>query len=278
MRIPVLVVALALLGAACGGTPADLRVASFNIRYGTANDGDNAWPLRRDLVTNQLRALQADVVGLQEALRFQLDQIAAALPEYDEFGVGRDDGDTAGEYAAILYRRDRLRRERGGTFWFSDTPTVPGSASWGNHVTRICTWARFTDRKTGRSFYVYNLHLDHESQPSRERSVALLVSTITARAPQDPVVVLGDFNAGEDNPAVIAMRRADVRDTFRDVHPDARWVGTFGGFRGDSTGPKIDYVFASPAWRTVASAIVRDRPAGRDPSDHFPVTATLILE
>jgi len=65
-------------------------------------------------------------------------------------GAGRDDGKTKGEYSAILYRRERFEVEQGGTFWLSDTPEVPGSITWGNACTRICTWARFVERKTGR--------------------------------------------------------------------------------------------------------------------------------
>lgn len=278
MRPIVLVLGVAVTLTGCSRAPLELTVASFNIRYGTAPDGDNDWTRRRPRVTDRLRTLDADVIGLQEALRFQLDQIGRALPEYAEFGVGRRDGDTTGEYAAILYRPSRLRLEEGGTFWFSDTPSRPGSVSWGNTITRICTWARFTHDATGHSFYVYNVHLDHESQPSRERSVALLVERIAARRPPHPVVVVGDFNAGEANSAVLTLRDAGFSDTFRVVDSASQWVGTFNGFRGDSTGPKIDYVFASAAWRVLEAAIVRDRPAGRDASDHFPVTARLSLK
>jgi endonuclease/exonuclease/phosphatase family metal-dependent hydrolase len=89
-----------------------------------------------------------------------------------------------------------------GTFWFSDTPEQPGSKTWGNDITRICTWARFRDA-TGGTLYVFNVHLDHESQPSRERSVQLLATRIRGRAaPGDPVLVTGDFNADEQNPAI----------------------------------------------------------------------------
>src|SRR5690606_11432004 len=134
------------------------------------------------------------------------DEIAEALRGYGEIGVGRTDGKTRGEYAAILYRRDRLEPLDSGTFWFSDTPDVPGSTSWGNRITRICTWARFRDRTAGGEFYLYNVHLDHESQPSRERSAAMLSERVAQRnAEGAPVVVTGDFNADEDNPAVLRL-------------------------------------------------------------------------
>ena len=156
---------------------APLTVMSFNIRLGIANDGEDHWTKRREQLFALLREQRADVVGLQEAMHFQLEEIVRAVPGYDWVGVGRSDGRQAGEYSAILYRTARLTPRRSDTFWFSDTPTVPGSMSWGNRYERICTWAYFEDRE-GPAFYAYNVHLDHESQPSRERSADLLMRTV----------------------------------------------------------------------------------------------------
>ncbi len=279
---PLLLAALgACAGAGARGGPAavppaaPLDVMTFNIRYGTATDGPDAGPARRDLLFQVLRDAAPDVVGLQEALRGQLDEIRAALPGYGEAGVGRDDGLAAGEYAAILFRTARLALVQSGNFWLSDTPEVPGSRSWGNNVTRICTWVRLEDRASGAPLYVFNTHLDHESQISRERSAALLVERARRIAGGAPVLVTGDFNAGEDNPAVEAMRRAGFVDTYRALHPADSAVNTYHAFRGTTDGPKIDFVFASPGWRPLEAAIVRTSREGRYPSDHFPVTARL---
>lgn len=180
-------------------------VMSFNIRYGTAKDGENEWSARKAMLFDLVREQKADLVGLQEALDFQIGEIVAAAPGYGVVGVGRDDGLRKGEYSAILFRADRFHVADSGTFWFSDTPEVPGSKSWGNNITRLCTWARFVDRD-GRGFYHFNVHLDHESQPSRERSALLLRLRIAARAVvTEPVVVTGDFNVGETNPALATL-------------------------------------------------------------------------
>jgi endonuclease/exonuclease/phosphatase family metal-dependent hydrolase len=255
---------------------APLTVMSFNIRYGTANDGDNHWLKRREQLFALLREQQADVVGLQEALHGQIEEILTAVPGYDYVGVGRSDGRQAGEYAAILYRAARLKARRSDTFWFSDTPGVVKSTSWGNQIERICTWAYFEDRE-GPAFYLYNVHLDHLSQPSRERSAALLLERIRARDPKAPMVVTGDFNAGETNPAAQAMLTA-FKDSFRILHPDAREVGTFNGFTyGQTGGEKIDFVFVEPGAEVLTAEIVRSSSDGRYPSDHFPVTARVRL-
>lgn len=253
-----------------------LKVMSFNIRYGTANDGDNHWDRRKDFLVDVIRAESPDVLGVQEALYGQLAYILQAVPDYAMVGVGRDDGVRAGEYSSILYRGAALAANRSDTFWLSDTPERVASRSWGNDITRICTWAQFTT-SGGRPLYVYNVHFDHQSQPSRERSAALLRSKIASRDPKAPVIVTGDFNAGEKNPAVAAMLQGDdLRDTFRVKQPDASPVGTFTGFKqGQITGEKIDYVFASREWEVVDAQIVRTSRSGRYPSDHFPVTAVL---
>jgi endonuclease/exonuclease/phosphatase family metal-dependent hydrolase len=255
---------------------------TFNLRYGTADDGENSWPHRRDLVFDVIREGAPDVLGVQEALRFQLDEIATAFPEYAEVGVGRDDGGTAGEFTAILYRADRFEATEQGTFWFSESPDEIGSTGWGARLPRICTWVRLAERGSHRFLFVYNVHFDHESQESRERSAMLLVSRIVRRAGATPVVVTGDFNAGEDNAAILYLKgrvepAPELRlvDSFRVLHPDSLEVGTFNGFTGATSGSKIDGILVSGGWEVESAAIVRTSRGGRYPSDHFPVVATL---
>lgn len=261
---------------------AAVRVMSFNIRYGTANDGAHRWEARRDAVIGTIRDHAPHVLGVQEALRFQLDELARALPGYRELGVGRDDGRTAGEYSAILVDTARFSLLADGTFWYSDTPTVPGSMHWGNRITRIATWVRLVDRATGDTLRVYNTHWDHESQPSRERSAALLLDRVRGDAgPGDRVLVMGDFNSDETNPAfqrlATAVGSAEgtplLRDTFRARHPDAKVVGTFNAFRGDSTAGKIDAILAGAGWSVLDAGIDRRRWGALWASDHFAVWA-----
>lgn len=261
-----------------------LKVMSFNIRYGTANDGENRWENRREALFALLRAEDADVIGLQEALYSQIQEILVAVPGYAVAGVGRDDGRTKGEFSAILFRTRRLTLSDAGTFWFSDTPEVVASATWGNTITRICSWARFVDRD-GRAFWHYNVHLDHLSQPSRERSAELLARRIAARDDRgEPAIVTGDFNVGETNPALVplvgtATAPGGFVDTFRVMAPAATEAGTFTAFDpARTTGDKIDYVLVPRGTEVLGAAIVRTARNGRLPSDHFPVTARVRLK
>ena len=255
----------------------EISVMSFNIRYGTADDGENSWPFRRQMVFDLISSESPDVLGVQEALDFQLGELENTFPEMWRVGVGRDDGARAGEFSAVFYNGERFEELASGTFWFSDTPDVPGSMHWGNRITRICSWVRLREFSTGRSFYVFNVHWDHESQESRERSAELLLSRVGARVGEDPVIVTGDFNAGEANDAFVFLTSNGLRDTYRMIHPDADGVGTFNSWRGETGGEKIDAVLVSDGWRVTAAEILRHNVHGRYPSDHFPVKATMEL-
>ncbi len=259
----------------------DLNVMSFNIRYGTANDGENSWPKRKHLVMDVVRETRPEILGLQEALRFQLDEIKTQFPNLQEVGVGRSDGKTKGEYAAILYDRQRFRLILQDTFWFSETPHKVASTSWGNSIPRICTTVELLDRHTQRSIVVYNVHWDHESQPSRESSAKLLVDRIrTSKADSISTLVFGDFNAGEQNPAFTTLlgdKSLGLRDSFRARHPEETEVGTFNGFKGQTAGQKIDAVLVDGTWEVLDSGIFRSPKGKPSPSDHFPVWAQLRL-
>lgn len=281
-RVAATVVCLgALMPAGAARAQAPVRVMSFNIRYGTASDGAHAWPLRRTAVIGTIADHAPHVLAVQEALRFQLDEVGTALGRYQEVGVGRDDGLTRGEYTAILVDTARFTVVAQGTFWLSDTPDVPGSMHWGNRITRITTWARLADRATDDTLRVYNAHWDHESQPSRERSAALLLARIARDAsPSDAVLVLGDFNSGPTNPAFLALvdpRGSRLKDVHALSHPERRWPGTFNGFRGDTAGEKIDAILVSPEWEVRAAGIDMRRWGERWASDHFAVWAIVDL-
>ena len=196
---------LCFAGIAGADEPLEIRAMTFNIRYDNPGDGDHAWPHRREMVIDLINDADMDVIGLQEALRHQLDAIRQGAPQFAEIGVGRDDGRSAGEHSSILYRHDRFAIAASGTFWLSDTPSVV-SKHWGHHHYRVCTWAHLRDVATDRALYVFNTHFDHQSQRARANGAALIRQRIRDRATDDPVVLTGDMNAGEDNPAIAELK------------------------------------------------------------------------
>lgn len=278
-RMAVFLLACAIVNlSACRASGADaLKVMSFNIRYGTAPDKEDAWPKRRSLVFDVIKSADSDVIGFQEALQFQIDELATKFPRYSTLGVGRE-ADGGGEYSAIFYDRFRFDVKQADTFWLSDNTDEPGSKTWGNTLPRICTWARLFDRKTRQMILVFNTHWDHQSQPSREHSGKLMGDRIESLNKDDtPVIVTGDFNVGQENAAWVPLLEAGLRDSYRGLHPDATEVGTFHAFQGKAPGDKIDAILVSPQWRVEAAEIILVNKAGRYPSDHFPVTASLSL-
>jgi endonuclease/exonuclease/phosphatase family metal-dependent hydrolase len=276
-------------GAAGASAALQLNITTSNIRFDSPDDGVNVWPERKALLFHVLKAQAFDSAGLQEALAGQLADFAQAMPEYGQVGVGRNDGKTKGEYSAILYSREHYEVISSGTFWFSETPEVPGSKTWGNTLPRICTWARLRHLDSGRTYYHYNVHLDSESQPSREKSAQLLAARIAARAEQgDPVILTGDFNAEPDNVAVrylLGSQDIDatptpfkVEDAWLRLHPDNPLATTSHKFKGGTTGgDHIDYVMFGAGVTAASVSIDTTHADAVYPSDHYPVSAVLEL-
>lgn len=255
--------------AAMTTAPLNLTVLTYNIRYGTAQDGENAWPNRREAVLERLADSKADVIALQEALKFQIDEIQAVLPGYTLVGRGRDDGKEKGEYSALLIH-PRLRIKESGMFWLSETPDEVASKSWNTSITRVCSWARLEEGLT-----VASTHWDHVSDEARLNSGKL----IAAKFSGEPLILMGDFNTDYKSSPMEALREAGLRDSWEVAHPGEKPSGTFTGFKiGSTTGAKIDGVWVSRHF-DVKRAWIDDREGGKSyPSDHFPVGAELTLK
>ncbi|MGK6322965.1 endonuclease/exonuclease/phosphatase family protein [Sphingomonas sp. DT-51] len=258
--------ALAALASACAPS---LKVMTYNVRY-AADDGPQPWPSRRPAAVAMLRHVHPDVIGTQELLQRQGDDIVTALPAYRWFGRDRMGGH-ANEHMGILYRADRLTLRRQGDFWLSDTPEVVGSQSWGTDLPRMATWGEFElKRDPSRRFLLVNTHLPHRDVDAvaRDRAAAVLLARIPTIAPGLPVVLTGDFNTTPDSDA---YRR--LAASMHDAWSDRPGGETFHDFTGVAE-KRIDYIFLDGA-RARGTTVVTERPGGVWPSDHFPVVAKL---
>lgn len=245
---------------------------SYNIRLNTPADGPNAWPHRQDEVARLILAYEPDAVGLQEALKDQVEDLASSLPGYAWFGLGREGGDR-GEYNPVFYRQDRLELRRSATFWLSETPDVVACTGWDAHCPRIVTWGEFRDAR-GQTFYHFNTHLDHLGERARTESARVLVQTVETVAEAQPAVVTGDFNLLESSSpyAILAER---LQDSLRADGTRDGPEGTFFGFEvTEEPGIRIDYVFVS-GFRVLAHRTLTDSRGGYYPSDHLPVLVEL---
>jgi endonuclease/exonuclease/phosphatase family metal-dependent hydrolase len=250
-----------------------LRVMTFNVRLGTADDGPNRWELRRDIMVRTIREQHPDVMGTQELYKFQGDYIADKLQQYKWFGVGRfgNDGD---EHMGVFYRTDRLKVLDSGNFWLSDTPDKPGSITWGNVFPRMVTWALFEVKATHRRFYYYNTHFPYRDQdePIRTRAAQEILARVKALPADVPFVMTGDFNSPPDRPdhALLTQVLHDARlDAPKRSGPDA----TFHNFTGKPDF-RIDWILYRGFTATDVATITTQQD-GRYPSDHFPVVADL---
>lgn len=258
-------------------TSQTLEVMTYNLRYDNPSDAPNHWENRRAYLCSQLRFHAPDVFGVQEGLKHQLDQIDGSLSDYAYVGVGRDDGRTKGEYSAIFYQKEKLELREQGTFWLSRTPDKP-SRDWDAALPRICTYARFRLKDSGKEFFIFNTHFDHKGKEARRKSAELILDKMDRLNSRGlPVVLMGDFNLQPESQAIqsIASRMTDTHLAAGDrAHGPG---GTFNGFNtGSAATARIDYIFVSPAdWVVIRSGILSDAFEGRFPSDHFPVLATL---
>ena len=226
-----------------------LYVGSYNIRY--QNDGDtrsgNGWQQRCPVVCAQLNFEHPDIFGAQEALKTQIDDMLQQLPDYDYIGLGRDDGHQAGEHAAIFYNRQQLKLKDHGDFWLSETPDKPG-LGWDAACTRICTWGKFRDRRSHRTFYFFNLHMDHVGVVARREGAKLVVERIRQIAKDKPVVLTGDFNVDQtDEIYRIFTESGLLKDSYEAAKQRFAENGTFNAYDSElKTSSRIDHVFVSP--------------------------------
>ena len=271
-----------------------LRFVTFNLLHGgifselTGNDDGLEQRLR--LAVEGLRALDADVVGLQEA------------------STGRRRGNVTARLAEALgYRHhvhapaatrplgsEHMRRGVASVLGFTEGPALLSRFP-------IARWRAYELPHCGRPFDV-RVALMAELETPAGRLVAFSAHTsgdpCHARAVADlvaahrgplPAVVMGDFNAGDSSPAVrLLTGQGGLVDAFRQTNPGA--PGFTDGQEVEAgratAGVRLDYVFLAPGaripGRVVASRVVLHEPRGtgrvRWPSDHYGVLADVALD
>jgi endonuclease/exonuclease/phosphatase family metal-dependent hydrolase len=281
----VLPLSLAGAGARGDGAGEPLRVMSFNIRYDNPADGEDAWPHRREKVASMVRFHRADVVGLQEALLLQVEDLRSALPGFAWVGVSRSPG-RDDEHCAVLYRRERFELVEQGTFWLSETPDERGSRGWDAALPRIVTWVRLRDLRGGAAFHLFNTHFDHRGEAARRESARLVLRRLVEVAGRGtPLVVVGDMNATPDSEpyrVLTATGGSDGPPLLRDAFfasqsPNHGPTSSWNGFRAIEPGRRIDYVLVSAGIEVLQHGILSDTFDGRFPSDHLPVLAEIAI-
>ena len=272
-----LIYLLAAVAFTACGSATSLSVMTFNMRYDNPEDGQNNWRFRRERIAGVIKAQEVDVLGTQELLSNQFNDLSGLLTGYQGVGVGRLDGAESGEYCAVFFRKDRFTLLDSGTFWLSETPEVVGSLGWDGACERIATWVVLRDRD-GRELFFIDTHLDHVGQVARDEGVSLLMKRIETLSGGRPVILTGDFNS-EPGSSVVAHVQKDgvLRDAKAIAAQRSGTDCSFSDFGQipEAERPLLDYIFVSGDIEAVRYEVLPDIFDGGYVSDHAPVMAVV---
>lgn len=272
-----LIYLLAAVAFTACGSATSLSVMTFNMRYDNPEDGENNWRFRRERVADVIKAQDVDVLGTQELLSNQFDDLSGLLTGYQGVGVGRLDGAESGEYCAVFFKKERFTLLDSGTFWLSETPEVVGSLGWDGACERIATWVVLRDRD-GRELFFIDTHLDHVGQVARDEGVSLLMKRIETLSGGRPVILTGDFNSEPESSVVAHVQKDGV---LRDAKAIAAqrsgtdWSFSDFGRIPEAERPLLDYIFVSGDIEAVRYEVLPDTFDGGYVSDHAPVMAVV---
>ena len=251
-----------------------MKVATYNLRMDTEKDGQNAWPNRKELVKELIVKYDFDIFGTQEGFKHMLDGVSE-IGSYTCLGGGREDGLDAGEHSAIFYKTARFTKLDGGNFWYSETPDQPGLGWDATCCNRICSWLKLKDNLSGKEFFFFNSHFDHQGVVARRESSHLLLKKIKEIAGSGFVLATGDFNATPESEPIKILLAGNLKDSrvLSKQEPQGS-IGTTNGFKENpAMNNRIDYIFVVDPMRVNTYKVINDKPNGRYTSDHFPVMA-----
>lgn len=254
----------------------DLKVMTYNIRLSLESDKENSWNNRKDDALALMSYYHPDYFGVQEAIPQQMIDIKTNLKDYDFVGVGRDDGKNQGEYSAIFYDKNKLEVTKSGTFWLSETPEKP-SKGWDAAYNRVCTYAFFKIKKTGKQFLAMNLHFDHVGNVARVNSAKLILEKIKKLNPKNvPLTLTGDFNLTDDSEPIKIISKSLDNVFYHSKKTHYGPKGTFTGFDINTIPQdRIDYIFVK-GFEVLSNRTINDRRENLlYPSDHFPILAEI---
>lgn len=256
-----------------------IKIISFNIRYDKPDPGNYAWQVRKNAVASLISEYAPDVVGTQEGKIHQLLDLQQLLPNYQRVGVDRT-GQGTDEHCAIFYNQNRLNCLENGDFWLSETPDVPGSItpSWGNHLPRMASWARFNLVDENQQIIIVNTHLDYDSKNARELGAKLIcerLETEKLNPTKSLIFVTADFN---DRPGSITRNTflnpfsngLILLDSLSKVEPKLQM--SYNDFT-DKALAAIDTIYYDSRLNLRCVKVERKKYHGILPSDHFPVVA-----
>ena len=268
----------------CKTKPLELNVMTFNIRLDVPSDSLNSWQYRKDNAAEMVRMNDVDILGMQEVLLNQMNDLKERLPQYTAIGVGREDGADKGEFSPIFYKKDRFSAIESGTFWVSETPELAGSKGWDASYIRVATWAILKEKATGKEIFAINTHLDNDGLVARKEGGNLLLKKAEELGKGLPIVLTGDFNDTPQSEAIKNITDASKTNHLLDSKTIALkasgtdWTFHNFGRLAESERPLIDYIFVSKQIKVQDYVVLPDTLNGTFVSDHKPVLSKITIE
>ncbi|SBV91777.1 conserved exported hypothetical protein [uncultured Dysgonomonas sp.] len=268
----------------CKTKPLELNVMTFNIRLDVPSDSLNSWQYRKDNAAEMVRMNDVDILGMQEVLLNQMNDLKERLPQYTAIGVGREDGADKGEFSPIFYKKDRFSAIESGTFWVSETPEVAGSKGWDASYIRVATWAILKEKATGKEIFAINTHLDNDGLVARKEGGNLLLKKAEELGKGLPIVLTGDFNDTPQSEAIKSITDASKTNHLLDSKTislktsGTDWTFHNFGRLAESERPLIDYIFVSKQIKVQDYVVLPDTLKGTFVSDHKPVLSKITIE
>jgi len=261
-----------------------VKVMTMNVRYDNPDDSINAWPNRIPLFSKVISDEKPDILGLQEVLWHQYEVIDSVLKEYSSVGVGRDDGARGGEMSPVFFSKERFDLVRTLTFWLSETPELPGSKGWGASLPRIVTWVELVDKNNHEHFYLFNTHFAHDSDSARIMSSKILLKAVEKISAGYQFIVTGDFNMLPYSTGYSILTGPDesvpiLKDSYyvSERKPSGPTF-TYNGFSDKPGTGRVDYIFVKNGLRVLNQSTLIEKDNQIFISDHWPVTANIIIK
>jgi endonuclease/exonuclease/phosphatase family metal-dependent hydrolase len=261
------------------GTP--YKVMSFNMRYDANDPGNQHWTYRKEVIIDLIKTLDIDLLGSQEPMTSQLNEMIERLPEYVVLGAWSNGA--AGSHDAIFYKKDKFDQVSTGHFWLSDTPDVPGSVGWDANGQRGAEWVILQEKCSDLRLFFINTHLDHIGATARYGSAQLLVARTQALAGGLPFILTGDFNTQPGTAPIQFILNSGLFHDARSLAPPPQvTTGTFHNW-GQPVWEIIDYIFVSGDWNVhefqVGPGMWPSDAAGQNiyVSDHSPIQTKISL-
>lgn len=257
----------------------NITVMTYNIRCGFCEDSSNVnnWSNRKYLVAYLIKSHNPDLIGLQEAEMFQVNELIEMLDEYNWYGVSREDGKEKGESTAILYKKKRFEPLSKQTYWLSETPQLV-SKGWDAALNRTVTLLKFNDRYFNKEFYYANTHFDHIGEKARTESSRLVVNILANYCKDYPVVFSGDLNytSASDGYKILSEKLFDSKIIAeKEVGGNITYTGFGNDIQPDN---KIDFIFVNDKVKVLNHIVDTTLFNGLYPSDHYPVIVETTLK